>query len=273
MTHVVFVLNYFYVLGYRILRWYKKLLQCHWTPSCRWPASSFVLNFFIVSRLPDISRVQRAVQCRWTPSWRWPASSFFSIIILMFLDYRIFRGYKELCNAAERLPDGEPASSFFSIILMFPGYRIFRGYKELCNSAEHLLDVTRVVFFLNYFNVSRLPDIPRVQRAVQCRWTPSYRWPASSLFSIILMFLGYRIFRGYKELCNAAEHLPDGDPHRLLFLTFLLFPGYRIFRGYKELCNAAEDILMVTCVVFNLNYFNVSRLPDISREQRAVQCC
>jgi len=30
-----------------------------------------------------------------------------------------------------------------------PGYRIFRGYKELCNAAERLPDVTHVVFVVH----------------------------------------------------------------------------------------------------------------------------
>ncbi len=188
--------------------------------------------------------------------WRWPPWSLFSIILL-FLGYRIFRGYKELCNAAERLPDvthvifvlnyfivsrlpdisrvqRAPAMtlntfltwstlSLFSIILMFLGYWIFCGYKELCNADERLSDVTCVIFVFNSFDVSRLLDIPRVQRAVQCSWTPSWLWPASSLFSILLMFLGYRIFRGYKELCNAAEHLPDGDLRCLWSQLFYYF--------------------------------------------------
>jgi hypothetical protein len=32
---------------------------------------------------------------------------------------------------------------------MFLGYRIFRGYKELCNAAERLPDVTHVVFVVH----------------------------------------------------------------------------------------------------------------------------
>ncbi len=139
-----------------------------------------------------------------------------------------------------------PASSLFSIILMFLGYRIFCGYKELCNAAKHLLDMTRVIFVLNYYVaerrwthdlrclcsqyyvVSRIPDISRVQRAVQCRWTPTLRWPASSLFSILLIFPGYQIFQ--------CRWTPSWQwPASSLFSILLMFLGYRIFNGYKEL--------------------------------------
>jgi hypothetical protein len=157
-----------------------------------------------------------------------------------------------------------------SIILLFLGYRIFRRYKELCNADEGLSDVTCVIFVLNSFDVSRLLDISRVQRALAM---PLNAFLTETRIVFVLHsfnVLGYRIFRGYKELCNAAERLSDCDPRRLLFLTFLLFLGYRIFRGYKELCNAAERLPDVTHFVFVLNYFNVSRLPDISGVQRAL---
>ncbi len=197
----------------------------------------FVLNYFIFSRLSTgYSAGSKAVHCHWTTSWRLPASSLFSIVIL-FLGYRIFGGYKELCNAAERLPD-----------------------------------VAHMVFVLNYFIVSRLPDISQVQRPVQCRWTPSGWWPASSLFSIISCFLGYRIFRGYKELCNAAECLPDVTHVVFVLNYFIVSRQPNISRVQRVLAMPLKAFLTVTCIVFVLNYFNVSRLPDILLLQRAVQC-
>ena len=33
--------------------------------------------------------------------------------------------------------------------LIIPGYRIFRGYKELCNAADRLPDVTHAVFVVH----------------------------------------------------------------------------------------------------------------------------
>jgi hypothetical protein len=179
----------------------------------------FVLNYFNVSRLPDILLLQRAVQCRWTPTLVWPASS----IIMLFLGYRIFRGYKDLCNAAERLPDViwvVFVHNYFNVSSLPDISRVQRALAMLLNT---FLTMTSGVFFLNNFIDSRLPDISRVQRAVQCRWTPSWRWPASSLFSIILMFLGYQIFRGYKELCNAAERLPDVT-HVVFVLNYFIVP-------------------------------------------------
>jgi hypothetical protein len=41
--------------------------------------------------------------------------------------------------------------------------------RALAMPLTAFLTVICVIFVLNYFNVSRLPDIPRVQRAVQCR--------------------------------------------------------------------------------------------------------
>ena len=35
------------------------------------------------------------------------------------------------------------------LCLLYAGYRIFRGYKELCNAAERLPDVTHVVFVVH----------------------------------------------------------------------------------------------------------------------------
>jgi hypothetical protein len=196
----------------------------------------FVLNNFNVSRLPD------------------------------------FAGTRSLCNVAEHLPDCDPRRVLFLIILMFLGYRISTGTKSSCNAAKRLPngDPRRLCSQLFYC----------FQATGYSAGTKSCAMPLnafltslmSSLVSTILMFLGYRIFRGYKSSCNAAERLPDGDPRRLLFLTFLLFPGYRIFRGYKELFNAAECLPDVTHVVFVFYNFDVSRLPDISRFQRAVQC-
>ena len=54
-------------------------------------------------------------------------------------------------------------------------------FKELCNAAEHtwLSHPRRLCFFS----------------------------PENS--KLCLLYAGYRIFRGYKELCNAAERLPD----------------------------------------------------------------
>jgi hypothetical protein len=34
-------------------------------------------------------------------------------------------------------------------LILTLGYRIFRGYKELCNAAERLPDVTHVVFVVH----------------------------------------------------------------------------------------------------------------------------
>ncbi len=137
------------------------------------------------------------------------------------------------------------------------------------------LTVARVVFVLNYCNVSRLLDIPRVQRPVQCRWTPCWRWSESSLFSIVMLFLGYLIFLVNEEPKSLA--MPLNNFLRVTCVVFSLnyFNVSRlldILRVQGALTMPLNAFLTVTRVVFVLNYITVTRLPDLSRLQQTVQC-
>ena len=64
-------------------------------------------------------------------------------------------------------------------------------------------------FWLDFANSVTYYLLRLAAKQLVCFIAISWIKKHNSLVNIFISSLGYRIFRGYKELCNAAERLPD----------------------------------------------------------------